>query len=200
LTSPSTLTLNSSELSFSLSIVSARHSRGMSRSGSSCLMVTHDNRVIDKADRLVSMVDGRIVSDIMVHEQVRICEMLSKIDFFSQMGTDQLSHVAEKMQVRKFHQGDVLIRQGDVGEEFYLMGDGEVDVRRADVGDSVVATLGAGHYFGERALITGEKRNATIVAREPGMAYALDKASFEAALASVPSLQEQLKRNYFARH
>ena len=63
-----------------------------------------------------------------------------------------------------------------------------------------MATLGAGHYFGERALITGEKRNATIVAREPGMAYALDKASFEAALASVPSLQEQLKRNYFARH
>jgi putative ABC transport system ATP-binding protein len=172
----------------------------ITRSGSSCLMVTHDNRVIDKADRLVSMVDGRIVSDIMVHEQVRICEMLSKIDFFSQMGTDQLSHVAEKMQVRKFHQGDVLIRQGDVGEEFYLMGDGEVDVRRADAGDAVVATLGAGHYFGERALITGEKRNATIIARGPGMAYALDKASFEAALASVPSLQEQLKRNYFARH
>ncbi|MGE5150836.1 MAG: ATP-binding cassette domain-containing protein [Rhodospirillaceae bacterium] len=169
-------------------------------SGSSCLMVTHDNRVIDKADRLISMVDGRIVSDIMVHEQVRICEMLSQIDFFSRMGSDQLSHVAEKMQIRKFHQGDVLIREGDVGEEFYLLGDGQVDVHRSDAGDAVVATLGVGHYFGERALITGEKRNATIVCKEPGMAYALDKASFKAALASVPSLKDQLKRNYFARH
>jgi putative ABC transport system ATP-binding protein len=171
------------------------------RSGSSCLMVTHDNRVIDKADRLVSMVDGRIVSDVLVHEQVMICEMLSKIEFFSQMGSDQLSHVAEKMRPRNFNQGDVVIREGDVGEEFFLMRDGEVDVWRSDApGGGVVATLGVGHYFGERALITGEKRNATIVGRGPGMAYALDKASFDAALASVPSLKDQLKRNYFARH
>ena len=171
------------------------------RTGSSCLMVTHDNRVIDKADRLVSMVDGRIVSDVLVHEQMLICEMLKKIDFFSAMGADELSHVAEKMQSRRFVEGDVLIRQGEIGEEFYLLRDGEVDVRIADAaGEKVVATLGLGHYFGERALITGEKRNATIVARGPGVAYALDKATFEAALASTPSLRDQLRRNYFARH
>ena len=104
------------------------------RSGSSCLMVTHDNRVIDKADRLVSMVDGRIVSDVMVHEQVLICEMLKRIDFFSGLGTDELSHVAEKIEARRFDDGDVLIRQGDIGDVFYLLREGEVDVRVADVG------------------------------------------------------------------
>jgi len=57
-----------------------------------------------------------------------------------------------------------------------------------------------GKYFGERALITGETRNATIVGRGPGMVYALDKESFDAAIEATPSLRDQLKRNYFARH
>jgi putative ABC transport system ATP-binding protein len=172
------------------------------RDGSSCLMVTHDNRVIDKADRIVSMVDGRIVSDVMVHEQVLICEMLKKIDFFSGLGTVELSHVAEKMEHRRFKEGDVLIRQGDVGDLFYLLREGEVDVVRVTDADRgrVVATLGVGQYFGEQALITGDVRNATVVGRGPGIAYALDKASFDAALATTPSLREQLRRNYFARH
>ena len=171
------------------------------RDGSSCLMVTHDNRVIGKADRLVSMVDGRIVSDVMVHEQVLVCEMLKKVDFFAGLGTDELSHVAEEMTLRRFADGEVLIRQGDMGDLFFLLREGQVDVHVSDAdGEKVVATLEAGRYFGERALITGDVRNATVVGRGPGMVYVLDKPSFEGALASTPSLRDQLRRNYFARH
>lgn len=169
--------------------------------GSSCLMVTHDNRVLDRADRIVSMVDGRIVSDVMVKEQVLICENLKKIDFFAGLDAVELSHVAEKMELRRFNDGDVLIRQGEVGDMFYLLREGEVDVRVAGPdGERVVATLDAGRYFGERALITGEVRNATIVGKGTGSVYALDKTNFDGALASTPSLQEQLRKNYFARH
>jgi putative ABC transport system ATP-binding protein len=173
----------------------------IARDGSSCLMVTHDNRVLDKADRIVSMVDGRIVSDVMVREQVLICEMLSKIDFFASLGTAELSQVAEKMEPRRFTAGDVLIRQGEIGDRFYLLREGEVDVRIANAeGERVVATLDVGRYFGERALITGEVRNATVVGRGPGMAYALDKTRFDEALAATPSLREQLQKTFFARH
>ena len=168
--------------------------------GSSCLMVTHDNRILDKADRIVTLVDGRIVSDVMVHEQVAICEMLKKIDFFSTLGTVELSHVAEKMVTHPFKEGDVLIRKGEIGDKFFLLREGEVDVRGTDTGAGpVVATLGRGQYFGERALITGELRNATIVGRSRGSAYALDKVNFDAALAATPSLQEQLRKTYFSR-
>jgi putative ABC transport system ATP-binding protein len=168
--------------------------------GASCVMVTHDNRILDKADRLVSLVDGRIVSDVLVREQVLICEMLSKVGFFESLGAAELSRVAEKMERRPFAPGDVLIRQGEQGEHFFLMRRGEVEVRVASPeGETRVATLGLGQYFGERALITGEVRNATIVARDAGVAYALDKQTFEAALASVPSLQDQLRQSYFGR-
>jgi putative ABC transport system ATP-binding protein len=166
----------------------------------SILMVTHDNRILDKADRIIAMVDGRIISDVMVREQVLICEMLRKITFFSALGTAELSLVAEKMRPRPFDDGEILIRQGEVGDNFYLLRDGVVDVDVANAeGERIVATLDRGDYFGERALITGEGRNATIIARGKGMAYALDKDDFTAALRATPSLEEQLQKSYFGR-
>src|SRR5262245_21967950 len=41
--------------------------------GAAVLMVTHDHRIIDSADRLVHMVDGRIMSDVVLHDALRIC-------------------------------------------------------------------------------------------------------------------------------
>ena len=168
--------------------------------GASILMVTHDNRILDKADRIVSMVDGRIVSDVMVKEQVLICEMLRKIEFFGSLGTAELSQVAEKMHPRRFQKGEVLARQGETGDKFFLLRDGEVDVTVADnQGERQVATLDAGRYFGERSLITGELRNATVVGRGAGTAYTLNKPEFDAALSATPSLKEQLQKGYFSR-
>ena len=172
----------------------------IAENASSCLMVTHDNRILDKADRIVSLVDGRIVSDVMVKEQIIICEMLSKIEFFGGLDAAELSHVAERMERRLFSPGDVLIRQGEMGEHFFLLRAGEVDVHVAEpTGSRIVATLASGRVFGERALITGEVRNATIVGQTAGIAYTLDKLRFDNAIASVPSLQEQLRQTYFAR-
>ncbi len=166
----------------------------------SVLMVTHDNRILDKADRIVSMVDGRVVSDVMVKEQVLICEMLRKIEFFAALGTAELSQVAEKMQPRRFHKGNVLVRQGEMGDKFYLLRDGQVDVMVADnQGEKRVATLEAGKYFGERSLITGELRNATVVGCGAGTAYTLGKPAFDAALSATPTLKEQLQKGYFSR-
>ncbi|WP_279605370.1 ATP-binding cassette domain-containing protein [Methylobacterium sp. E-016] len=168
--------------------------------GASCLMVTHDNRVLDKADRIVSLVDGRIVSDVMVREQVIVCEMLAKIEFFGALSPGELSQVAEKMERRRYRTGDVLIRQGEIGEHFYLIRTGAVDIHVAGPeGDAIVATLGPGRYFGERALITGEVRNATIVGGDEGYVHVLDKTTFEVALASAPTLQQQIRNTYFSR-
>lgn len=168
--------------------------------GASCLMVTHDNRVLDKADRIISLVDGRIVADVMVREQVVVCEMLSKIEFFANLSPGELSQVAEKTERRRFSAGEVLIRQGEVGSHFFLLRTGEVDVHVAGAtGNRVGATLEAGRYFGERALITGDVRNATIVGRSEGYVHVLDKATFEGAVASAPSPQQQIRNTYFSR-
>lgn len=164
--------------------------------GTAIAMVTHDNRIIDRADRIASMVDGRIVSDVLVREMVRLSEWLREIDFFARLSTAEVTSVAEKMERRPFVDGDVLIRQGDVGEEFFLLAEGRTDVV---VAGQTVATLEPGRYFGERALITGDVRNATVLGQGAGAVYVLKKADFDAALAMAPSFRDQLQNIYFAR-
>jgi putative ABC transport system ATP-binding protein len=165
--------------------------------GSAVMMVTHDHRIIDSADRLVHMVDGRIMSDVVLHDALRICEFLRPIDLFKTLTPRQLTDVAEKMTKRPYAAGETIIREGEAGEEFFLVSEGEVDVIRAD---HEVARLGSGIFFGEVALISGEPRNATVVAIGEVDTYVLGKTDFEAALATSQTFRDQLYRVYFMRH
>ncbi len=165
--------------------------------GSTVVLVTHDHRIIEKADRLVHMVDGRIASDIVLHDAMRICEFLKTVDVFSHLTPIELTNVAEKVTKRQFVAGDVVIRQGEAGEEFFLISDGTVDVMREG---HEVAQLGSGDFFGEAALISGEPRNATVVANDNLETYVLDKAEFRAAIEASRSFRDQLYRVYFLRH
>jgi putative ABC transport system ATP-binding protein len=143
------------------------------------------------------MVDGRIMSDVLLHDALRICEFLRRIELFKTLTPRQLTDVAEKMSKRHYAAGETIIRKGDPGKEFLLISEGEVEIIRAD---REVARLGPGDFFGEVALISGEPRNATVVAQNAVDTYVLGKADFEAALATSQSFREQLHRIYFIRH
>jgi len=165
--------------------------------GSTVVMVTHDHRIIEKADRLVHMVDGRIASDVVLHDQLRICEFLKTVDLFKSLTPIELTNVAEKVTKRQFVAGDVIIRHGEAGEDFFLISEGTVEVMREG---HDVARLGAGDFFGEAALITGEPRNATVVANDNLETYVLGKTEFRAAIEASRSFRDQLYRVYFLRH
>ena len=165
--------------------------------GSAVMMVTHDHRIIDCADRLVHMVDGRIMSDVVLHDALRICEFLRPIDLFKTLTPRQLSDVAEEMTKRHYAAGEIIIREGEPGEEFMLISEGEVEVIRAE---HEVARLGPGDFFGEVALISGEPRNAAVVAVTEVDTYVLGKTDFQTAIATSQSFRDQLYRVYFMRH
>ncbi|HEX6962167.1 MAG TPA: ATP-binding cassette domain-containing protein [Lacipirellula sp.] len=162
--------------------------------GCTIIMVTHDNRILDVADRIVNMVDGHIRSDVAVHETSVICEFLRQFPLFADLQTSTLTEVADKMMVAEAGAGDVVIRQGDPGELFYLIRSGGVDVIVEHDGEaSKVAELGEGQYFGEAALLRDEPRNATIVATAPSVFYTLGKADFKAVLARSKSFVDELR-------
>jgi len=165
--------------------------------GTAILMVTHDHRIIELADRLVHMVDGRIVSDVVLSDALRICEFLKGVDTFKSLTPSELTNIAEKVTRRHYDAGDVVIREGDEGDELFLISEGEVEVERQG---HEVARLGPAEFFGESALISGEPRNATVVATKPLDAYVLGKADFRAAIEQSASFREQLRRVYFQRH
>jgi len=165
--------------------------------GSAILMVTHDHRIIELADRLVHMVDGRIVSDVVLSDALRVCEFLKGVDTFKSLTPAELSNIAEKVTRRHYDAGDVVIREGDEGDELFLISEGEVEVERRG---HEVARLGPAEFFGELALISGEPRNATVVATTPLDTYVLGKEEFRAAVEQSASFREQLRRVYFQRH
>ena len=85
--------------------------------------------------------------------------------------------------------GDVIIREGDVGNDYYLIESGRVDIHRVIGGASVcVAELKTGEAFGEEALVSGAPRNATVTMKTDGSLLRLGKADF-AELLQAPLLQ-----------
>jgi putative ABC transport system ATP-binding protein len=162
--------------------------------GCTIIMVTHDNRILDVADRIVNMVDGHIRSDVAVHETSVICDFLRQFPLFADLQMSTLSEVADKMMVEESEPGDVVIRQGDPGELFYLIRSGSVEVLVAENGNAAnVAELNEGQYFGEAALLRDEPRNATIVARTKSVFYTLGKADFKDVLARSKTFVDELR-------
>jgi putative ABC transport system ATP-binding protein len=164
------------------------------------LMVTHDNRILDVADRIVNMVDGRVISDVLVQEAATIAEFLQHIDLFKSLQTSTLAEVADKMSLERFVPGDTVIRQGDPGDKLYVIRSGKAEVHATRDGETRhVATLGAGDFFGEAALISGEPRNATVKAGEPLEVYTLGKDDFKRVMDASPPFHDVLRRVLFAR-
>lgn len=118
--------------------------------GCTIIIVTHDNRILDVADRIVNMVDGYIHSNVLVQESTAICEFLRGCPPFADLTPRSLSEVADSMKAILYPPGTVIIRQGDTGNEFFLIRKGSVDVTQQE-GDQerYVATLQEGDFFGE---------------------------------------------------
>lgn len=91
-----------------------------------------------------------------------------------------------------FEPGQVIFKQGDVGDLLYVIVKGEVEAGRADPGrqETVLAKLGPGQWFGEMALVSHTPRNATLRALTPLDVLTLDRDGFNALLTYVPSLQQ----------
>lgn len=171
--------------------------------GCTVIMVTHDNRILEMADRIVNMVDGTIKSDVVLRNALAICEFLRTVELFKHLTPTEITNIAEKMKRRQFSMNDIIIREGDPGEEFFLIGEGSVEVRRnaSNSHDTVVATLGPGQFFGERALLVDEPRNATCAAAsEQVETFVLGKADFKHALDMSASFRDQIQAIYFQRH
>jgi putative ABC transport system ATP-binding protein len=170
--------------------------------GCSVIIVTHDHRILERADRIVSMVDGTIRSDVVLHDALATCEFLRNVELFKHLTPTEITNIVEKMKRRHYQRDEVIIREGDPGEEFFLIGEGLVDVRKvaADGQDQHIATLETGKFFGERALLVDEPRNATCIAASDWVEIlVLGKADFKHAIDTSASFKDQIQRVYFQR-
>lgn len=88
-------------------------------------------------------------------------DRLRPLPLFEGMSDADLRRCAEMFHEAELLQGSGLAREGDFAYKFFVVLSGEVDVLR---GFDPVARLGAGDFFGEMGLMSGERRNARVVA------------------------------------
>ena len=105
--------------------------------------------------------------------------LLRSIPIFAPLPGMPLEHLASRLVPLRVDPETVIVRQGDSGDRFYVVVEGEVEVA---VDGTVVSELGPGGYFGEIALIRDVPRTATATARTPVVLYALERDDFLAAV------------------
>ena len=93
-----------------------------------------------------------------------LAETIRSIPIFSALSREDIAKVLGKMEDISFAAGSTIFAQGDLGDAFYLIQSGTVQVIvESGAGNSeIVALLGPRDFFGEMALLSGEARSATI--------------------------------------
>ncbi len=166
--------------------------------GTATVLVTHDNRILKAADRIINMVDGRLVSDVAVGESLKICGFLARIPIFASSTPAALAEVAEQMTAHHLPAGSTVFRQGEPGNELFIVWEGAVRIY-TEADRKELATLTPGAFFGEVALVTGEPRNASARAVDDAVLLTLGKEQFDAAMKREKTFRDQLRETFYTR-
>jgi Cyclic nucleotide-binding domain len=130
---------------------------------------------------VVLLLVGRRLRDIDEAATVPVVEiaLLRSLPVFAPLGAPELEGVARVLEPVEATAGTVLIRQGETGDRYYAVADGDVEV---SIDGDPVQTRGRGEGFGEIALLRDVARTATVTAKTDVRLYALDKDPFVAAV------------------
>jgi diguanylate cyclase (GGDEF)-like protein len=105
---------------------------------------------------------------------------LERIGIFSLLGKEEIDTVGEHLAPRNLSKGEVLFREGDTGEDLYIVKDGivSIGIRLPDGSDHEIAQLTQGDFFGDMSIFDNAPRSATCTAVERTFLYSLSKSSF----------------------
>jgi CRP-like cAMP-binding protein len=113
-------------------------------------------------------------------------ELLRQVPLFAGCSKRELSAIATLADELALPEGATLIKEGKLGHEFFLLVDGEVDVRMKG---RKVKSLTNGSFFGEMALVSARPRNATVTALSPVRVLVVHEQAFRRLLRDSPGIQ-----------
>jgi len=124
-----------------------------------------------------------------------VIQVLEKIPILSKMTLEQSVLLANRIKVVEFQPGQIVFHMGEMGDTFYIIETGEVEVLAPDMGDQsigVINRLGPGNFFGEIALLRAVPRTATIRATKPSRLLVISREDFDAVVQKYPSIAHRL--------
>ncbi|MBI2567681.1 MAG: SpoIIE family protein phosphatase [Candidatus Schekmanbacteria bacterium] len=116
--------------------------------------------------------------------------MLRKIPFLTDLSDKQLSEVAPYFTERSYAAGEFIIREGQVGDELFVVKSGSVKVSKNTVdGTEQIASVGKpGTFYGEMALLEDRPRSANVIALEDTETMVLSRVNFKELLVRFPDI------------
>jgi CRP-like cAMP-binding protein len=119
---------------------------------------------------------------------------LRSVPLFASVSEDFLQHLTEGVELVSFNQGQVICKEGDEADAFYLIRSGMVRVAQAMPGGEMVRTyLSRGDYFGEIGLLRAIKRTATCSALDAVDVVKIPAEDFNSMLEQFPDVRAQLE-------
>lgn len=117
-------------------------------------------------------------------------DALGRTPLFGGLSRNDLVQLAKLTEDMEVEQGKVLAREGEIGQEFFVIVEGEVSVTR---NGEQLRTLGAGDFFGEVALIwESPRRTATVTATSPLRFFVLMRQSFSSLIDRQPDIEKRV--------
>lgn len=110
-----------------------------------------------------------------------VVEALGKVELFRGIGKEGLERIAAICNEESFRLGDVVFREGEIGDKLYFILEGKVRISRevSGMGEEALAVLGAGAAFGEMSLIDDFPRSADARVHEHCRLLVLTKEALE---------------------
>ncbi|MCC6715251.1 MAG: cyclic nucleotide-binding domain-containing protein [Gammaproteobacteria bacterium] len=160
--------------------------RQMSARATTAITVLRVNRLL--LDKLLSLGGEGGAYDDKSGIEVEVIEgadadwvgSLLQSELFARVPASNISKLLSTMEAVSYKKGDVVVRQGDAGDYYYLIREGRCEVlRNTSSGQEIkLAELGVGESFGEEALVSDSRRNATVRMLSAGTLLRLTKDDF----------------------
>lgn len=145
------------------------------------------------------MIDRDMFQHIMVRTGVQrrqdLLKFLKVVPLLAKVPDDLLLRLSDSFELLTFSEGDYIVRQGMIGDTFYVVSEGKVRVTKRKKGskdEEELSLINRGGYFGEQALLKTEVRTASVIAASSiTECLALDKETFYQLVGDLKELQEK---------
>lgn len=123
-------------------------------------------------------------------------EVFHEAKMFSDLSEKEVAEVIDHMERVNFSRGDIIFKEGDEGDWFFIVRYGKVKVvrKKAWFKEQAVAELGPKDFFGEMAVYENETRAATLKAVEDTSCFVLFKNKFKSQTEKHPVFKQEIEK------
>jgi CRP-like cAMP-binding protein len=124
-----------------------------------------------------------------------------QIPLFSDLPKNAFIEILVRMKMREMAPGDFVIKEGETGNSFFVLAQGKVRIARKspEGGETVLAYLTDGAFFGEMALLQDGARTASVIVEEDSQVFEISRAVLDEVVATYPSVAKVLRNFYTQR-